>query len=781
MRPTTRLRLASAILATVFLRPSARAGEPAGEFERQLARIFEKREYTAKTMGDARWIDGGRAYTTLEPPATGAAEEKESQPAKDGRDVREGRADREAPRGPRDIVSYDTATGRRSILVSASKLVPPGADRPLAIDDYQWSASRKKLLIFTNAKKVWRRNTRGDYWVLDVGSSALVRIGGNAPPSSLMFAHFSPEGTRVAWVRDGDLWVEDLATSQIVRLTSTGSETTINGTTDWVTEEELGLRDAFRWSPDGRSIAYWSFDTTGVGIYSLIDDTDALYPTVRRFPYPKAGTINSAVRIGVIPSSGGATKWMDLAGDPRQNYVARMEWADSSALVLERLNRLQNVNELQLADAASGTVRSLFRDESTTWVELTGEIKSLAGGRAFLVESEKDGWRHVYRVPRDGSAATLLTKFDGDVLGLAGQDEKAGWLYFLASPGSAIERHLYRCRLDVAKGAMAGIERIGPQRAGSETYDVSPDGRWAFHGASRFDDPPSFDLVRLPEHAAVRPLVDNAALRTKIEGWKKRPVEFFQLPIGGGITLDAWMLRPPGFDPAKKYPLVVFVYGEPAGTTVVDRWGGPQELFHRALSDDGYLVVSFDNRGTPSPKGAAWRKCVYGAVGEISSKDQAAAVRALAAARPFVDASRVAIWGWSGGGSSTLNAMFRFPDVYKVGVAVAPVPDQLLYDTIYQERYSGLPDKNADGYRRGSPISFAEGLLGKLLVVHGSGDDNVHYQGTERLVNRLIELGKPFDLMVYPNRTHSINEGKGTSFHVYSLIGRYLREHLPPG
>src|SRR5262249_20487973 len=232
---------------------------------------------------------------------------------------------------------------------------------------------------------------------------------------------------------------------------------------------------------------------------------------------------------------------------------------------------------------------------------------------------------------------------------------------------------------------------------------------------------------------------------------------------------------PPQFDAGKKYPVLVYVYGEPAGQTVLDRWFGDRELFHRALAREGYLVVSFDNRGTPAPKGAVWRKIAYGAVGDVSSKDQ------VAAQRPYVDLDRVAIWGWSGGGSSTLNAMFRFPDLYRVGVSVASVPDQRLYDTIYQERYMGLPEQNVDGYRLGSPISFAEGLKGKLLIVHGSGDDNVHYQGAEKLVNRLVDIDKPFDLMVYPNRTHSISEGKGTSLHVHQLIARYIREHLPPG
>jgi dipeptidyl-peptidase-4 len=275
----------------------------------------------------------------------------------------------------------------------------------------------------------------------------------------------------------------------------------------------------------------------------------------------------------------------------------------------------------------------------------------------------------------------------------------------------------------------------------------------------------------------VRTLVDNATLRSKLTALGNAPTEFFTVDVSDGVSLDGWMMKPQTFDASRRYPLLVFVYGEPAGRTVVDRWGGNSALFHRALANDGFIVVSVDNRGTPAPKGAAWRKVVYGAIGDLSSKEQAAATRALIARHRFIDPERVAIWGWSGGASNTLNAMFRFPDVFKVGVAVAPVPDQRLYDTIYQERYMGLPQENADGYRLGSSINFAEGLKGRLLIVHGSGDDNVHYQGTERLVNRLVTLGKPFDLMVYPNRSHAISEGEGTTLHVYSLIARYLVEH----
>jgi dipeptidyl-peptidase-4 len=276
-------------------------------------------------------------------------------------------------------------------------------------------------------------------------------------------------------------------------------------------------------------------------------------------------------------------------------------------------------------------------------------------------------------------------------------------------------------------------------------------------------------------------LEDNHALQEAVAPLLNPPLEFFQVHLPDGTTMDGYLMKPRQFDPSKKYPLIVNVYGEPAGTTVGDRWGGSNELFHRALANDGYLIASFDNRGTPAPKGRAWRKVIYGSVGLLSSQEQTAAVKELIRQRSYIDGNRIGVWGWSGGGTNTLNLMFRSPDVYKVGVAVAPVPDQTLYDSIYQERYMGLPDQNAEGYKNGSAIHFAEGLRGKLLIVHGSGDDNVHFQGTERLVNRLVEVGKPFDFMEYPNRTHAIAEGRGTSLHIHSLIARYFEEHLPAG
>lgn len=721
--------------------------------EQQIDRIYGSSEYSLPRFGPARWLADGTAYTTVE------------------------RAGGDA--GGNDIVRYDAATGARSVLISAAQLIPAGTQKALGIADYVWSDDASKLLIFTNTQKVWRQNTRGDYWVLDLKKGGLKQVGTTLPASSLMFAKFSPDATRVGYVSGNNIYVERLDDGKMTQLTSDGSETTINGTSDWVYEEEFGVRDGFAWSPDGKSIAYWQFDSTGVQKFTLINDTAEQYPTIKTIPYPKAGTINSAVRIGVISADGtGQTTWMKTEGDPRNTYLARLGWIDANTVAIQQLNRQQNRNDFLTADIKSGAVKRVFRDESSSWVEVNEDVPWIDGGKTFLWLSERDGFQHVYRVPREGGNGQIITRFDSDVTDIAGFDEKGGWMYFRASPDNAGQRYLYRSRLD----GSGTPERVTPaDQPGTHRYDISPNGKMAFHTYSQFEKPPVTEVIELPSHRAVRALTDPSALAAKVKPLLNPPAEFFRIDIGDGVLLDGYMIKPSTFDPTKKYPFITHVYGEPASQTVQDSWGGSQMLFHRALAEAGYIIVSFDNRGTPAPRGTNWRKIIYGTVGDLSSKDQAAAVKALIAKNTFLDKDRVGVWGWSGGGTNTLNAMFRFPDVYKVGVSVAPVPDQKLYDTIYQERYMGVPQENVAGYKVGSAINFAEGLQGKLLIVHGSGDDNVHFQGTERLINRLIELGKPFDMMMYPNRTHSISEGPGTTPHVYKLIARYFWQNLPAG
>lgn len=717
-----------------------------------LERLFKPGEFASRGFGPARWLDNGDGYTTLE--------------------------NSEGEAGGRDIVYYRTEDGAREILVPAGRLIPEGKDQPLHISDYAWSPDGKKLLVFTNTRRVWRYHTRGDYWLLDLDSRALRQIGRHAAPSTLKFAKFSPGGTRIGYVCENDIYVEDVESDAVTRLTTDGSETLINGTFDWVYEEEWSLRDGYRWSPDGKKIAYWQIDASGIREYTLVNSTDDLYPRLKPVLYPKAGTTNPACRVGVIPASGGETRWFDVPGDRRDNYIARMEWAaGSDEIVLQQLNRLQNTNKVMLGNADTGAVRTVFVDEDETWVDECNDLKWLGLGHWFTFVSERDGWRHAYQVSRSGDEVRCITAGDYDVISVEHIDE-GSWLYFIASPENAAQRFLYRITL---RGE-GKPERITPAgMGGSHSYQVSPDVKWAFHTYSSLGEPPRVDLVRLPSHEKVRVMQDNTALREKMHGLARGEASFFKIEISDDVELDAWCIKPPDFDPERRYPLLFYVYGEPAGQTVLDRWGGRYYLWHLMLAQQGYVIMSVDNRGTPAPKGRAWRKCVYQKVGLLPSSDQAAATRALIEKWSWIDPDRIGIWGWSGGGSMSLNALFRYPEIYRTGMAIATVPDQKLYDTIYIERYMGLPQESPEVYAQGSPITFAHRLEGNLLIVHGTGDDNCHYQGPERLINELIKHNKRFTMMAYPNRGHSIYEGEGTSRHLFELLTWYLGENLPAG
>jgi len=718
-----------------------------------LERIFDSNEFEAEKFGPARWLENGSGYTTLE--------------------------DSDTQEGGKDIVRYNPETGSREIMVSSTRLVPPDESEPLEIDGYSWSEDGKKLLIFTNTERVWRRNTRGDYWVIDMNSWDLYKLGADAKPSTLMFAKFSPDGYRVAYVCEKNLFVQDLNDCHITQLTTDGSDTIINATSDWVYEEEFGLRDGFRWSPDGNSIAYWQFDTNGVRDFHLINYTDSLYPKITTFQYPKVGETNPACRIGVISSSGGETIWFEVPGDPRNHYIPKMEWVENSQeIVLQQLNRLQNTNKVMTGDARTGRVRTILTECDEAWIDVSNSLKWLDDDRFFTWLSERDGWRHLYLVSRTGREIKLLTPGQFDVISVQSIDEEGGWVYYIASPDNPTQRYLFRSPLD----GSGKVEQVGPaDQKGTHKYQMSPDSKWAFHTYSSFDTPPIITLVSLPEHKTKKVLAENAELRSELSKLKKKATEFFRIDIGDGVLLDAWCMKPPDFNHKKQYPLFFYVYGEPADQTVLDKWGGEKYLWHLMLAQQGYLVMSVDNRGTPAPRSRAWRKCIYRRIGILASADQAAATRAIIKSRSYVDPAGIGIWGWSGGGSMSLNAIFRYPELYHTAMAVAFISNQRFYDTIYQERYMGLPDDNEDGYKNGSPITFAHQLKGNLLLVHGTGDDNCHYQSCEALVNELIKHNKHFTMMSYPNRTHSIKEGENTKRHLYELLTRYLKENLPPG
>jgi dipeptidyl-peptidase-4 len=758
MRIINRIALTFMVVlaSAAFLRADQRESA-----KKLLERTMFNPEFRPKSFHGGEWYGNGDAYLALEPSAS-------------GKDT--------------DIVRYQTATGARDVLISASRLIPAGETKALEIEDYRFSGDGQQLLIFTNTQAVWRQHTRGDYWVLNLQSGALRKLGGDAAPSTLMFAKFSPDNSKVAYVRGNNIYVEEIASPKIVQLTHDGSSTIINGTSDWVNEEEFDIRDGFQWSPDGRSIAYWQFNTEGVQNFTLIYDLGdprgkivtqipypqiGVYPETLVYPYPEAGTRNSAVRVGVVSLKSRKTVWLNTTGDPHDFYIPRMAWADAKHLLLQHMNRLQNKNEFLLADGESGSTRAIFTDEDRAWVELNDEVVWLNQHREFLVHSERDGWRHLYRVERDTGKTKLVTQGDFDVVKLERLTPDEQFIYFTASPENATQRYLYRVRLDGSGAA----ERLTPDQPGTHSYTIAPNGEYAFHNFSSVDEPPHSDVVHLPDHRVLRTTADNAALAERVKPLSGGPVQFLKLDAGNGLTVDAWLAKPPNFDASKKYPLIVDVYSEPAGQTTEDRW---QSMFMRALTAAGYLVATFDNQGTPAPRGREWRKVVYKNIGPLSSQQQSAALQSLEKADAFIDAKRVGVWGWSGGGTETLNLMFRYPELYAVGVSVASVPDQRLYDSIYQERYMGLPQGDPKAYEQSSAINFSSGLRGDLLVMHGSGDDNVHYQGFELLVNNLIAQGKIFDMRVYPGRTHGIFEGAGTTPDVFTNILGYFEAHLPP-
>jgi dipeptidyl-peptidase-4 len=715
-------------------------------------RVHGSADFRSDFFGPTRWMDDGAAYTTLEP-----AQDKKGT----------------------DLVRYETRTGAREILIPSQSFRPAGDTAALSIEDYQWSPDRNRVLIYTNSQPVWRQNTRGDYWVLDRTTHELKKLGGGAAkPSTLMFAKFSPDGARVAYVRENNLYVENLGDGAIVQLTQDGSRTIINGTFDWVYEEELDDRDGWRWSPDGTSIAFWQLNADSVRDFDLINNTDSLYSFDVPVQYPKAGESNSAARIGVVPAAGGATRWLDIPGDQRNHYLARMEWADNSReLIIQRLNRLQNTNELLLGDAASGRVSTVLTEKDSTWVDVVDELAWLDRGRSFTWVSERDGWNHVYVVSRDGRSIRLVTPGAFDVLGIAGLDTKAGYLYYIASPDNPTQRYLYRTRLD----GRGKAERLTPaDKSGINGYDISPDYRFAFHTYSRFGVPPQTALIQLPTHQVVRTVVENARLRGRVAALRTGSQEFFKVDIGNGVQLNGWIMKPYDFDPSRRYPILFFVYGGPGSQTVLDSWGGSNYLWYLMLTQQGYLVASVDNRGTGA-RGRDWRKIIYGQMGVVETQDQAAAARAISR-WPYVDSARVGIWGWSYGGFMSLNTLFQHSDVYRMAVAVAPVTHWKFYDNIYTERYNGLPQDNKAGYDRGSPLTYVNQLQGDLLLIHGTGDDNVHFQNSQTLVNSLVQANKPFQFMEYPNRNHGIFGGN-TRLHLFSLITQYLNDHLknPPG
>ena len=668
----------------------------------------------------------------------------------------------------------------KTILVKADQLVIPGNSGGGRFQRSVLSDDQQKILFYTNTKRVYH-NTFSSIWIYDRVSAKLFQAGKQFGESQLLNAKFSPDGSRLAYVFDNNIYVEDLATNKIEQLTKDGTDQKRNGWFDYASSEELFCTDGLRWSPDSKRIAFWQMDLSKVKIFYMINNTDSNYSKPVGLAFPKVGEPIAEAKIGVVSIDKKKTQWISITGDPANYYITRMEWlTDGSRLIMQQLNRAQNESNLLLSATDYTTSKSIYKETDDAWVDLIdfwrGSSRNwdwINNGKEFLWASEKDGWRHLYRVGLDGSEK-LLTKGNFDITSISGTDETNGWVYFIASPDTATQRYLYRTKLDGTGSA----ERVTPTGLpGTHSYSFSPDGKWAMHNFSGYRFQPASEWLSMPTHQPINPNESIAKKLTANPAASK--VSFFTVTTSEGVTMDGWMVKPANFDPTKKYPLIFTVYSEPFSTTVNDVSGvGRGGGFFNV--DSGYIFMSVEGRGAPSPKGRAWRKAIYKNLGWINSNDQAMAAKEIMK-WPFIDTSRIAVFGGSGGGSTTMHLLFRFPEIYKVGIASAGVPNQLVYNSIYEERFMGLLPANKADYIKGSAITYAKNLRGHLLILHGTGDHNVHYAGEEMLLNELVKYNRQFVFMPYPNRTHGISEGEGTGAHRSTLSANFLRQYCPPG
>lgn len=715
-----------------------------------LERIYNSGEFKGDYQRPISWIEGGDAFITIEKDEAGDDQ----------------------------LIKYQSKNYKSNIYLAAKKLAANGKN--LGIEYFSLSPDGSKVMIFTNSSRVWRSNTKGDFWVYDFDTDKLKKLGKDFSSSSLMFAKFSEDNQFVAYVHDFNIYKENFKTGEITQLTKDGTGDIINGTFDWVYEEEFGMRDGFMWSPDASKIAFWQLDASEIGTFYMINNTDSVYSEPIPVQYPKAGFDPSSAKIALVETKTSKINWIPIPGDPVQHYLPAMQWVNEDLLLIQQMNRKQNELNIFTYKPSSSELNKIYTETEETWVDLRypdissnqwGKNNQLIvdNGKSFLRMTENDGWRHIYKISLETGEKTLLTPGNYDVAAYYQTNEKN--LYIVASPENATQRYLYSVPLN-GKGKLS---KITPQNfEGVNTYDVSPNGEYAIHKFTDVSTPNTVSLVSLPKHKTIKSLVDNQGLKDKLKTLAFPETTFFKVTTKEDIEMDGRITKPLNFDDAKKYPVLFHVYGEPWGVVATDQWVGLYEIF---MAQKGFVVISMDNRGTPSLKGSDWRKSIYQKVGVLNTKDQAQAAQKVLDTYAFLDENRVNVWGWSGGGTMTQNLLFRFPEVYQTGVAVAGVANQLFYDNIYQERYMGLPSEDKEKFIEGSPVTYAKNLEGNLLLIHGTGDDNVHYQNMEYLVNELIRNNKQFDMMAYPNRSHGIYEGKNTSLHLYTLITNYFLKH----
>jgi dipeptidyl-peptidase 4 len=763
--PLLLLSLLAALLLVAVVAPEVSA-QRAGAPELSLRTLFASPTFHGASFQSGRWAQAGPVIRYVE---------------------------RDSATGATHLIEFNLETDARTRLIDGRRLRRPDGEGLIQIEDYAYSADRSRVLLYTDSAPVWRLNTQGFYYVYDLGTGAVTPLS-DRETGFQMFAKFDPAGQRVAFVRHRDLFLVDLASMTETRLTDSGAEGgIINGTFDWVYEEEFGLRDGFQWSPDGQHIAFFQLDESATREYQMID-VRPLYPDVFRYRYPKAGEANSEIRVGVIdtPAGGvGETRFFEtgtwFSGDPDTEYLALMGWTppvDGGHQVwMLRLNRDQNDLDLLYGHPGTGEVRVVLNEREDAWIDVEtgfsdldmGKITFLDDGEHFVWRSDRSGFSHLYLYRTDGTLVRQLTTGDWDVTSFSGIDEAAGAVYVTGTLESPFERHLYRVAYHDVDAAPVRITG----EPGWHAVNTSSDLRYYIGTVSDMATPTVTRLYRI-DGTAVATLQDNAALIGRVRALDLPAPEWIRIPAADGTPLNGYLVKPRDFDAGREYPLMLFTYGGPGSQSVRNAWLGVQHLWHHWLAEEhGILVAVVDNRGTGG-RGKEFKAQIYRRLGVVEAEDKIAVARHLGAL-PYVDDARLGIWGWSYGGYLALMAMLyeQGPETFKLGAAVAPVTSWRFYDTIYTERYLSTPQNNPAGYDLGSPLTYAANLGDhqRLLLVHGDFDDNVHVQNTVAMAEALIAADKQFELMLYPGRNHGIFGGN-TRHHLFTLLSRFITENL---
>ncbi|MFD2513862.1 S9 family peptidase [Pontibacter locisalis] len=666
-----------------------------------------------------------------------------------------------------DIVKYDVTTGKPvSTIIEGENLVPAGSSKPIRFDDYTFSSDEQKVLFSTDTEQIYRRSSKADFYIYDIPTKKLTKLSDGGKQ---MYASFSPDAKRVAFARENNMFVVDLANMKETQITADGKfNSIINGYSDWVYEEEFSFAKGFHWSPDGKKIAFYTFDETNVPEFNM-QMWGELYPQDNKFKYPKAGEANSKVKVSVYDVASGKIVKMDT-GSEDDVYIPRIKWTnDANLLSIQKMNRLQNTLEILHANATTGSSNVVLKETDKAYIDVTDDLTYLKDGKHFIHSSEVKGFNHLYLYNMNGKLVRQITDGNWEVSEFVGYDEKNDRLYYMSTEVSPLERHLYSIN---SKGKKK--QRL-TDKEGTHRVNMSNDFKYYLDYYSAANTPPSVSLHTAKDGKLIKVLEDNQKLKNTLAQYNIAKQEFFTMNTADGTKLNGWMIKPTDFDPNKKYPVLMFVYGGPGSQTVNNSWGGNNYLWHQVLADKGMIVVSVDNRGTGA-RGAEFKKATYANLGKYEIEDQIEAAKWLGK-QSYIDKDRIGIWGHSFGGYMTLLGLTKGDGVFRAGISVAPVTSWRFYDTIYTERFLKTPQENAAGYDDNSPLMFADKLQGDLLLIHGTGDDNVHFQNAVAMQDALISANKQFESFYYPNRNHGVGGGI-TSLHRFNMMTNFLERKL---